>query len=107
MKATPDGFQLAFTKPVNQKTAGDARSYQMNSYTYPYSNRYGGDEVDRKTLMIKKTQVSPDGLGVRLFVSPLRKMYVHELHAKGVRSRANEKLVHTDAYYTLNRLPSN
>ena len=49
--------------------------------------------------------MSPDGLCVRLKVDGLRALYVHELHADGVRSAAGAKLDHADAYYTLNRIP--
>jgi hypothetical protein len=44
---------------------------------------------------------------VRLKVDGLRELYIHELHADGLRSTAGESLDHADAYYTLNRIPKN
>ena len=105
MEATSDGFLLSFTRPIDKKIAGDVRSYRMISYTYPYSSAYGGDEINTNSLTIQRAEIAADGRSVTLRVSPLRAMYVHELHADGVRSADGNKLLHADAYYTLNRIP--
>jgi len=105
MRAMPDGFELRFTEPVDAASAGTVKSYQMSSYTYLYSSTYGSDEIDTKALTITSAAVSTDGLGVRLKVEGLRPVYVHELHATGVRSAKGGLLEHSDAYYTLNRIP--
>ena len=70
-----------------------------------YHQTYGSEEIDTKPLLVKSATVSPDGLRVRLVVDGLRKGYVHELHADGVRSAGGEKLLHAAGYYTLNELP--
>jgi hypothetical protein len=36
----------------------------------------------------------------------LRPFYVHELTVAGVRNAAGQKLLHPEAYYTLNRIPA-
>jgi len=46
-----------------------------------------------------------DRLHVTLKIEGLRELYVHELHAKGVKSASDKPLVFNDAYYTLNRIP--
>ena len=33
MRAKPDGFELTFTKEIDPKTAGDAASYKMETFT--------------------------------------------------------------------------
>ncbi len=105
MRATSDGFLLTFTQQVDPKTAGDVKSYRMSSYTYPYSGAYGGKEIQTKSLKVSSATVGDDGRSVRLVVSPLRAMFVHELHLPGVSSRDGKPLLHDAAYYTLNRLP--
>ncbi len=70
-----------------------------------FQENYGSDEIDPKTLDIRAAEVSQDGKIVRLRVDGLRPIYVHELHAPGVRSRSGKPLLHDSAYYTLNRLP--
>ena len=107
MKARPDGFELVFTKPVDVARAGDVGSYRMTNYTLFYSGAYGSDEIQTAPNGIISAQVAPDGLSVRLKVADLRELYIHELHADGIRSAAGESLDHADAYYTLNRIPKN
>jgi hypothetical protein len=46
-----------------------------------------------------------DARRVKLTVKDLRPMYVHELHAPGVRSVEGERLLHEVGCYTLNRIP--
>ena len=105
MRARPDGFELRFTEPVDPATAGLVESYTMKSYTYLYSGAYGSDEIQTEPHKITRATVSADRLSVQLQVDGLRKSYVHELHAAGIRSMAGGKLDHADAYYTLNRIP--
>ena len=105
MQARPDGFNLVFTEPVDSKTASDKNSYQMNNYTYLYSHAYGSDELDRENNSILEAKISDDHMSVFLKISGLRAHYVHELEATGVLNQEGESLVHTMAYYTLNRIP--
>ena len=107
MKAKPDGFELVFTKPVDAAKAGDVASYRMTNYTLFYSGAYGSDEIQAAPNAIVSAQVAADGLSVRLKVDGRRELYIHELHADGLRSAAGEPLDHADAYYTLNRIPKN
>jgi hypothetical protein len=90
---------------VDAASAGDVKSYAMSSYTYLYSSAYGSDEVDAQELEITQTTVSDDKLHVHLKIEGLRELYVHELHANGVKSARGKPLVFNDAYYTLNRIP--
>jgi len=77
----------------------------MTSYTYPYHETYGGEEVDTIKVSVEKVQKSHDGRSIQLFVEPLRKGYVHELDASGLHSIGGESLLHPLAYYTLNEIP--
>jgi len=107
MKAKPDGFELVFTKPVDVARAGDMTTYRMTNYTLLYSGAYGSDEIQSAPNGIVSAKVASDGRSVRLKVDGLRPLYIHELHADGLRSAAGEALDHADAYYTLNRIPKN
>ncbi len=105
MKARPDGFDLAFTKPVDADSAIALSSSKMISYTYPYHAAYGGPEIHKKGLQFEKIEVSDDGMKVRLKVDGLRESFVHELYLDGFRSKDGNPLLHPRAYYTLNRIP--
>ena len=106
MRAQPDGFELVFTKPVDKRTASDVNSYGLTSHTYRYQSQYGSDEILEQPLTIASADVSADGYRVRLMAGPLRQHFVHSLNANGVRSSEGEKLLHANAYYTLNRIPT-
>jgi glucose/arabinose dehydrogenase len=106
MQARSDGFELVFTEPVDPATAADPASYSMTSYTYLYSSAYGSDEIEAQSLRILSAAPGSDGCSVRLRVEGLRALFVHELHAQGLRSAAGRMLDHAEAYYTLNRIPA-
>ncbi|MCA9037040.1 MAG: hypothetical protein KDA91_18015 [Planctomycetaceae bacterium] len=105
MKALPTGFQLVFTTPVDRESAANVNSYSMNSYTYLYQSSYGSDEIQKQDLQITEARVSEDGLRVDLTIRGLRPLFVHELHAPGIRAASGQPLLHPHAYYTLNRVP--
>jgi hypothetical protein len=98
MHALKDGFELTFTKPVDNSVASDPSAYDMETYTYIYP------EVDHTKPTIKAAKVSQDGMSVRLTVDGLQPGHVHELHAK-LKDRSGAPLLHEEAYYTLNYLP--
>ncbi len=105
MEAKSDGFLLTFTQPVDEVMAANVSNYKMSSYTYLYHQKYGGDEIDAKTVQITKVTVEGQGKKVRLICGNLREGYVHELHVESIKSASGKFLEHGQAYYTLNHLP--
>jgi glucose/arabinose dehydrogenase len=106
MRAKPDGFELVFTRPVDPASAANLDSYKMASHTYLYHSAYGSDEIQKAELAVTSATVSDDRLSVYLTVDGLRELFVHELVAEGIRSEDGMPLLHPNAYYTLNRIPS-
>lgn len=105
MRATKDGFDLEFTKPVERASAMDAKSFQMSSYTYLYHSTYGSDEIQKKNLKVTPVGLSDDQHTLSLKVEGRRELFVHELVAKGLKSEEGTPLLHAEAYYTLNEIP--
>jgi hypothetical protein len=105
MRAKPDGFELRFTESVDPDSVTKPGALEMTSYTYQYSSKYGGNEIETKPHELSGIEVSEDGLRVRFRVKALRPLYVHELRTKGIQSARGRILDHPDAYYTLNRIP--
>lgn len=106
MRAKPDGFELTFTEPVDPATAAKPESYVLKTYCYIYQAAYGSPEVDQTTPKITKVEVGQDKKSIRLFVNGLEEGHVHDLTAAGVRSASGRPLLHPNAYYTLNYIPS-
>jgi len=105
MRARPDGFEVTFTQPIDEKTAGDLKSYAMQCWTYYHHSGYGCKPIDTHPLKITKVEVGADKKSVRLVIEGLAPAYVHELRLDGVRSADGEPLLHPIGYYTLNAIP--
>jgi hypothetical protein len=99
-----DGFTLRFTRPVRPESANAAASYTMSSYTLMYHSNYGSPEVDTQPHAIQSATLSDDGMEVRLVTDPIRRYYIHEIHAAGIRGTDGEALQHSAGYYTVNAL---
>ncbi|MDG2180598.1 MAG: hypothetical protein P8L78_02815 [Mariniblastus sp.] len=103
--ATVDGFKITFTKPVDPKIAGLATNYQLATFTHIYRQGYGSPEVDQTTPVATQAVVSEDRMTVDLKVDNRVQGHVHDFRLPAIRSSTGEKLVHADAYYTLNEIP--
>ena len=106
VRSTPDGFEITFTSPVDKKSAADQDSYKLNSFTYKYHHTYGSPIVNTAEVAMKGIIVSEDGMKVRIVVDPatLRKGYIHEIKAEGVKALEGNTLLHATGYYTLNEI---
>ena len=107
VRVAPGGFDVEFTADVDPKTAGEAASYACVSYTYEYHATYGSDEMETKKVRVTGAAVRGPRT-VRLSLEDVRSGgmgYVHELSFVGVRSAGGAPLLHTTAYYTVQRVP--
>ncbi len=106
VRATPDGFTVEFTQPVDRKSAEDLASYEVESFIYKYQPVYGSPPVNNQRGNVIGVQVADDGLSARIVLDSLRRYYIHRLTLKGLRSKDNfYSIVHPTAYYTLNNIP--
>jgi Azurin len=107
IKAQPDGFELEFTMPVDEKTARNAGSYKLSTFTYKYHHIYGSPVINQSSRNLKAIEISPDHKRVRLVLDSLKEGYIHEIRTEGIRSESgNTPLLHNYAYYTLNQIPN-
>lgn len=106
INARPNGFLVTFTEPVDRAIASNPDSYSVTTYTHIYQQGYGSPEVDHTNPTIVKSDVSDDGMQAWLQVDGLVQGHVHEFDLQPIRSLEGKKLVHTNAYYTLNEIPN-
>lgn len=106
INAKPKGFLITFTKPVDRARASNPQSYELTTYTHIYRAAYGSPEVDHTKPKVVKAIVSEDGLSVQLEIDGLVQGHVHDFDLQGVRAAESEKLLHPNAYYTLNEIPT-
>jgi type 1 glutamine amidotransferase len=100
-----DGFDVAFTKPVDASLGADPRSYKLSTFTHEYHAGYGGPEIDQTTPAVLSAQLSADGLKATLVLDTLARGHVHEFDLGELRARDGEELLHQHAYYTVNEIP--
>ena len=105
MSAQKKGFRLTFTQPVDADSINNQKNFTMTSYTYPYHSNYGGEPMDIKIHVIKTANLENNLQTVQLVIDEMRPGYVYELNSLEVRNTKGQKLLHSAAYYTLNRVP--
>jgi azurin/glucose/arabinose dehydrogenase len=105
IRVKPDGFLLEFTKPVDRDSTALTSAYSVTGFTYHYWSRYGSAVMNQQACMVHQVEISPDGMSAHLIVHGLRKGYIHEIKAAGVRSEDGLPLLHDVGYYTLNNVP--
>jgi azurin len=105
IQARPDGLEIEFTRPVDKKTAQDAKNYDLNSFTYKYHHLYGSPVMNSQACALKGIIVSEDGKKVRLVMDGLRQGYIHEVRLADIKAADGTPLLHNFGFYTLNSIP--
>jgi hypothetical protein len=101
----PDGFNVTFTKPVDQTTGRSTDSYVVSAFTHSYHAGYGGPEIEQHKPAVKAISLADDGLSARIVLERLDRGFVYELDLAALRSRDGEELLHRNAFYTVNEVP--
>lgn len=102
----PEGFKITFTKPVEPVTGNRPESYAVSAFTHPYHAGYGGPEIERHEPGVKSVALAADGLSAKIVLKKLQRGFVYELDLNRLRSRDGDELLHRNAFYTVNEIPS-
>lgn len=104
MSLTDTGFELRFTRPMDEVAVSSPAAYSFERYYYKYQPKYGSDKFDRAEVAVEGVEISEDARRVALDLDDLRPGYVYELRLKGLQSRNGEPIVNTFLAYNVNRL---
>ncbi len=104
MSLTADGFDLTFTKPVDPAAARSLQTFQFQHYYIKYDRQYFAPVMANVPAEVLATTVSPDGRKVSLKLSALVPLRIYQLNISGLHAADGSELLHSAAYYTLNRL---
>ena len=105
VRATPQGFLVEFTAPVDDAATLRPDAWRVTSHTYAHHADYGAPEIDRREHAI--TGIARYENSVHLALDELRTGYVYAIEAGDeVRGDDGRELVHREAYYTLQRVPA-
>ncbi|MEM6394423.1 MAG: family 16 glycoside hydrolase [Planctomycetota bacterium] len=105
VRATPDGFHLRFTKPIDPDWLADPANYQSEQWGYNPTKAYGGWKTNRETLTVTAATPDADGKGVRIVIPGLktdRCVYLRTMP----ESVDGDAIWSTEAFYTLNQIPT-
>jgi hypothetical protein len=102
---TPEGFSIAFTKPLNPVMGMDLKNYRLSTFTHIYHGGYGGPEVDQTVPVVQRVSLSPDRMVASVKVSDITPGHVYEFELGALKDKDQELLLHKHAYYTVNEIP--
>ncbi|MEV7866310.1 family 16 glycoside hydrolase [Streptomyces sp. NPDC088124] len=108
MRATRDGFELTYTKPLSEETAARLAdgAYSVEQWRYVPTPAYGGPKIDEEVLPVEAARLSDDRRTVRLTIPGLKTdRVVHLRSPRPFASDTGEQLWSTEAWYTLNARP--
>lgn len=100
MRATDDGFEIDWTRPLDPQRLAQVAHYGLSSYRRVSTPAYGGNDQERRDERIERVDVELGGLRTRLRLSELRRGFVYELRVRNLTS-AGERLHPAEAYFTL------
>ncbi len=103
--ATSSGFEVRFTKPVASAWLSDAANFTVRQWSYAPTAAYGGPKIGEERLSVAKATPSPDGRAVTLEVPGLKRGRCVSLRMDPT-STDGEPIWSTEAWYTLNEIPS-
>ena len=104
IRATADGFEIEFTKPVAVTNVRPS-AFAIQNFTYLYRHDYGSPAVDIQDNAITSATLQPDGKTIKLDVDGLRAGYIYKVELNGLRSADSDNLLHNTGFYTLNAIP--
>jgi hypothetical protein len=99
---------VEYTQPVSAETANElATRYTAQQWRYVPTAAYGGPKVDQENLSVTSAALSADGRKVTLQLAGLKAGHVVYLRSpRPFSSDSGQSLWSTEAWYTLNTLPS-
>lgn len=102
--ATPSGFELYFTRPVEREQLEDESLYSVAQWRYIPTPDYGGPKVDEERLVVSEAFAGPGGNSVFLIVPGLKPGRCVHLRADPT-SADGRRMWSPEAWYTLNEIP--
>lgn len=101
---TREGFDVAFTEPVDARTASDAKAWELKHFGLRYWSTYGSPHVGTTPVRPTAVKLAADGRTVSLVLPKLVAERVYQLDVVGVRSDKGAPLLHTTAWYNVNKV---
>lgn len=105
LRATGDGFEIDFLRPVETARLQDVSRYLISGYTRVWQGSYATPDSGRYTPQVISAVISSDRQSVQLTLDELREGYVYEVNCSALAAEGEEWFPGT-GHYTMNRIPS-
>lgn len=104
VRATPEGFRVEFTEPVDTNWLSDPSNFSVSSWTYEPTVEYGGPKVDERAHEVVNATPGDDGRSVDIAIRAHKAGRCYHI-VTDPTSVAGETIWSTEAWYTLNMIP--
>lgn len=106
IRATPHGFQIEFTEPLESDERIDPSDILIEQWRYEGTQAYGGPKLDQTKMKITGLEISPDRKRIDLRIPGLKKEHVvYFVLPETLRGESGQALWSSEAWYTLNNIP--
>ncbi|MEM7658053.1 MAG: family 16 glycoside hydrolase [Bacteroidota bacterium] len=107
VRAKSNGMEIEFTEPLPVNEGFDPADYDIRQWFYLPTENYGGPKLDDQQLEILSINISEDRHKVFLELADMKPNHLIYVHLKKpFVSERGHSLWTTEAWYTLNRIPS-
>jgi cytochrome c len=108
VRAKSNGVEIEFTEPLKEGVGTNASDYTSRQWYYKPTAEYGGPKLDDHILQIKSVNVSADRKKVFLELAGMQAKHLVyiRLNRQTISSASGQNLWSTEAWYTMNNIPS-
>lgn len=107
VRAKTGGFEVEFTEPLAVGLGWEPENWYVEDWKYVPTEQYGGPKVDERRLVVRAVSISEDRRRASLAIDELAAGRVVHVRVVGpLVDAAGSKLWSTEAWYTLNALPT-
>lgn len=108
VRAKSNGVEIEFTQPLKEGLGTKVADYNVRQWYYQPTEDYGGPKLDDRALNIRSVNVSPDRKRVFLQLDGMkpRHLVYLRLNKQTLSSQSGEQLWTTEAWYTMNNIPT-
>ena len=105
--ALSDGFEIQLTAPLAAGLGTQAAEYMVEQWKYVPTAEYGGPKVNQENLKVSEVRLSEDNTKISLKIEGLKAGHIVYFRLPNSwKSRDGANLWSTEAWYTLNQIPS-
>ncbi len=107
VRALADGFEITLTSSLAEGAGWEPENWLVEDWKYVPTEQYGGPKIDERRLPVRAVSISEDRRRVSLQIDGFRFDSVVHIRAVGpLKDYAGNALWSTEAWYTMNRVPS-